>query len=103
MKKILMAFAALLTFGYASAQLEPKTRPLTKGDTTGIPQAHKPADKTVIANKSLLRRNAVESGMGKPSPVKKDIESNEPVPAPTPTTKNRVEAVVDTITTKSKK
>lgn len=101
MKKIVMTFAAMLAFTYASAQLEPKTTQIKKDDTTGIQQTrHKPADKKVIANKSILKRNTIESGMGKPSPVKKDIESNEPVPTPTQTERNRVELVTDTITRK---
>lgn len=101
MKKIIMTFAAMLAFTYASAQLEPKTRQIQKDDTTGIQQTrHKPADKTVIANKSLLKRNTLESGTGKPSPVKQDIESNEPIPAPVQTERNRVELVTDTITKK---
>jgi hypothetical protein len=101
MKKIIMTFATMLAFTYASAQLEPKTRQLKKDDTIGVQQSRRqPADKTVIANKSILKRNAVESGMGKPSPVKKDIESNAPVPSPVQTEKNRVELVTDTITRK---
>ena len=99
--KTLTILTACMAFGYASAQMEPKTRQLKKDDTTGIQQSrHKPADKTVIANKSILKRNTLESGMGKPSPVKKDIESNEPVPTPVQTERNRVELVVDTITKK---
>ncbi|UPT70426.1 MAG: hypothetical protein M0D53_15265 [Flavobacterium sp. JAD_PAG50586_2] len=101
MKKIIMTFAAMLAFTYASAQLEPKTRQLKKDDTIGVQQSRRqPADKTVIANKSILKRNTLESGMGKPSPVKKDIESNNPMPTPVQTEKNRVELVTDTITRK---
>lgn len=101
MRKIVTTIAACFIFGYASAQLEPKTTQIRKDDTTGIQQSrHRAPDKTVIANKSILKRNTIESGMGKPSPVKRDIESNEPVPAPTQTQKNRVELVTDTITRK---
>lgn len=91
----------MLAFTYASAQLEPKTRQLKKDDTIGVQQSRRqPADKTVIANKSILKRNTLESGMGKPTPVKKDIESNNPLPIPVQTEKNRVELVTDTITKK---
>lgn len=101
MKKIIMTFAAMLAFTYASAQLEPKTRQLKKDDTIGVQQSRRqPADKTVIANKSILKRNTLESGIGKPTPVKKDIESNNPFPTPVQTEKNRVELVTDTITRK---
>ncbi|MCF6131874.1 hypothetical protein [Flavobacterium wongokense] len=103
MKKIFMAFATTMMFGYASAQMEPKTTTVKKDDTTGVQVLRRPPDKTVIANKSILKRNTLDAGMGKPDPIKKDIHSNEPVPKPAPTTQSRVEAVVDTITPKPKR
>jgi hypothetical protein len=102
MKKILMAFATTMMFGYASAQMEPRTATLKKDDTTGVQVLRRPPDKTVIANKNILKRNILDAGMGKPDPIKRNIKSNEPTPT-APTTQSRVEVVVDTITPKPKR
>lgn len=101
MKKIQITILALAFSTYAIAQIEPKTSQGTT-DTIAAPINTSAADKTKIANKSILKRNTLDAGMGKPDPIKKDIKTNEPVPPPTPTTKSRVEAVTDTITRKSK-
>lgn len=101
MKKKILLLMASLAFGFANAQLEPKTSQGKSTDTVIVPVARKANDKTVIANKSILKRNTLDAGMGRPDPIKKDIHTNEPVPTPIPA-KSRVEAVADTITRKTK-
>jgi hypothetical protein len=71
MKKILMAFAASMVFGYAAAQLEPKTSQGTAPDTIIAPVTNKSPDE--IANKGILHRNTLESGAGKPDNIKRKI------------------------------
>ncbi len=80
MKKILMVFAASMVFGYASAQLEPKTSQGTTFDTIVPPVTNKEVQNP--ANEGIVKRNTIESGIGKPGPVKRDIYSNEPVKTP---------------------
>ncbi|MGV3696025.1 hypothetical protein [Flavobacterium sp.] len=70
MKKILMAFAASMTFGYAAAQMEPKTNQQQKSDTI-VPPAT--ADPESIANKGIIKRNTLEAGSGKPDNIKRKL------------------------------
>ncbi len=83
MKNIIMAVVATMTFGYASAQLEPKTSQGTTFDTIVKPITNK--ETTNPANDGILNRNTIESGIGKPGPIKRDIYSNEPVQTPSST------------------
>lgn len=92
-----------MTFGLATAQMDPKTSQGNASDTVSVPTPRKANDQTTIANKGILKRNTIEAGTGRPDPIKKDINSNQPVPPLMPKAKSRVEAVVDTITVKPKK
>lgn len=92
-----------MLFNYASAQMEPKTSQGNASDTVAVPTPRKANDQTTIANKGILKRNTIEAGTGRPDPIKKDIKTNQPIPPLMPQAKSRVEAVVDTITPKSKK
>lgn len=92
-KKIVMAFAASMVFGYATAQLEPKTNQKQTSDTIAIPQPPKSDDN--IANKGILHRNTLEAGSGKPDNIKRKL--NDP---PTPTQPNIPRVKVDTTTAK---
>ena len=75
MKKIVMIFAACLTFVYASAQLEPKTTQIRSSDTASGPITSQSADRTNIANKDIRKRNTIESGIGKPDNIKRKIRT----------------------------
>ena len=88
-----MAFAALLTFGVANAQLEPKTSQGTTPDTIIAPAKSKSPDE--IANKGILHRNTIESGAGKPDNIKRKL--NQPA---TPTQPNIPRVKTDTTTPK---
>lgn len=66
-----MALGACMAFGYATAQLEPKTSQGMASDT--VVTAKKSADRTTIANKDILKRNTIESGIGKPDNIKRKI------------------------------
>lgn len=67
---MMMVFACMV-FGYATAQLEPKTSQGTTPDT--IVSATKSGDRSSIANKDILKRNTIESGIGKPDNIKRKI------------------------------
>jgi hypothetical protein len=71
MKNIAMAFAAFMVFGCALAQIEPKTSQGTTPDT--IITTTKSGDRTNIANKDILKRNTIESGIGKPDNIKRKL------------------------------
>ena len=75
MKKIIMIFAACLTYGYALAQVEPKTTQIRSLDTASGPLTSKSADRTNIANKDIRKRNTIESGIGKPDNIKRKIRT----------------------------
>ena len=74
MKNLIMTFGACMVFGYATAQLEPKTSQGTTPDT--IVSTTKSGDRTNIANKDILKRNTLESGIGKPDNIKRKIPNN---------------------------
>ena len=70
MKKILIAFTATFSFGYATAQVEPATSQKKTTDTVVIAAPQSDDD---IANKGILHRNTIESGGGKPDNIKRKI------------------------------
>lgn len=68
--KTISVLISTLAFGYATAQIEPKTSQVKPADTTTVPVPHNKSDDS-IANKGILKRNTIESGMGKPESAKR--------------------------------
>jgi hypothetical protein len=93
MKQMLMTLVASMVFGIAAAQLEPKTNQQQTSDTIVPPATNKSPDE--IANKGILHRNTIESGVGKPDNIKRKL--NDP---PTPTQPNIPRVKTDTTTPK---
>lgn len=92
-----MAGAATLVFGYANAQLEPKTKQLQSSDTVVV-QVNKAKSDDEIANKSILHRNTLESGTGKPDNIKRKLYQ-----PPTPQQPNIPRIKTDTTTVRNKR
>ena len=91
-----MVFAVMMVFGYATAQLEPKTSQRQTSDTINVPVNTSKSDDN-IANKGILHRNTLEAGTGKPDNIKRKLNQ-----APTPTQPNIPRVKTDTVAPKRK-
>jgi hypothetical protein len=76
MKTAILIFAVCMIFDFATAQIEPKTSQGATPDT--IITTSKRGDRTNIANKDILKRNTIESGIGKPDNIKRKIPTAAP-------------------------